>query len=167
MSYVGIAALYDELDNGGNPTDIRKKIGKEIKENNLDTRLCDLIAKSNGVRSVLFGFHDDEVLDVDFDNADCQIVLRGFHGGYVRQPFDCPYRLKFLGVVECTYSSKSAFVKESYYCQREELNMLHDGNIRVEFVFSNNNSKKYVPQTVHIICKDVAISAAPEFKDKQ
>lgn len=164
-SYYAIVAFYDELDNGGDETSIRKKIGKEIKEKNLDTRLCDLIAKSMGVRSVFKGFHDEELIDFNFDKSDCRMVFRGFNGGYVNCDFDCPYTIKFEGVVDCVYKSATAFTKEPYYCGREELVLLHDGNISVTLIFYNyNNLIKYTPQTVQIICKDVTIFAAPEYK---
>lgn len=159
-SYYYIATLYDELDDGGDQTSIRKEIGQIIADNVLDKRICELMQKSIGVRYMLKGFHDDSLLYVNLDKSDCQIIMYGDNG---LRDADCPFRLKFEGVVDCICNSLTALTNEKLYCQREDINLLHDGNIAVEFTFSNYG-EPYVPRAVKIICKGVTISAAPEYK---
>ncbi|MDE7164296.1 MAG: hypothetical protein K2O04_02590 [Clostridiales bacterium] len=156
--YYEIAELLDEIDAGGDETSARKKIGKIIAENNLDKTFCDLMQKSIGVRYVVKGFHDDDLIYVNLDKSDCQIVMQSYKAW---RGFDCPFRIRFEGVVDCIYKSLTALTNEKLYCQREDVDLLPDGNIAVSFTFSNY-SGQYVPRDVRIICKDVTITPAPE-----
>lgn len=160
LKYYEISELLDEIDDGCDQTSARMKIGKIVADNNLDKRICDLMEQSIGVRYVFKGFHDDSLLFVNLDKSDCQIVMYGDNG---LRDVDCPFRLRFEGVADCIYKSLATLTNEKLYCQREDIDLLPDGNIAVEFTFSNY-SGRYEPRVVKIICKDVTIAAAPEFK---